>query len=640
MEKIRKNKRKKLLETEIKNKEDLEENINAKRLKKARGITLIALIITIIILIILAGITIVALSGENGILKQATEAKDKTEQAQLEEEVNLKILEKETDKNIDKDRGMEEYLNEVQNATVEKLGEGVWLVTRENAEVTVYESGEILEGKIDVWNGSKVEAPEIKEFNWYIYNGAQLKFLADFVNNGNALTEEQKTLVAEKGYNESDIVITDDTIVYLMANIDLGARSTNGELTSGTAWTPIGTTADLKFTGTFEGNNNTIRGVYVNVEKGAGIFGYSDTIQNLTVQDSYIKANVGAGGIVGAFKEGKLINCHNINTIVEVETDRAGGIAGQFQGEEIINCTNNAQVSGKNYYIGGIVGTSQHGTIKGCENAGSVTGNKYVGGITGFASSSTIRPTIIEKSYNMGKVVSKTNSVGGIVGTLSKDSIINNCYNTGEILNFGYKSGGIVGEAASSSLISKSYNMGKVVSKTNHVGGIVGILFGTVEKCYNTGEIISEGKTYCEVGGMAGSIGTNCTAKIMNCYNTGKIVGDSVAIGGIIGWVSETGTKGIISNNYNIGKIEIGENANNVGGIIGRITTDTFTINNNYYIEGTIQTGENDKGESKTAEEMKIQEFVDLLNTGLAEKAWELIEGENENYPVLIDLNS
>ena len=404
----------------------------------------------------MAGITIVALSGENGILKQATEAKDKTEQAQLEEEVNLKILEKETDKNIDKDRGMEEYLNEVQNATVEKLGEGVWLVTRENAEVTVYESGEILEGKIDVWNGSKVEAPEIKEFNWYIYNGAQLKFLADFVNNGNTLTEEQKTLVEEKGYSESDIVITDDTIVYLMANIDLGARSTNGELTSGTAWTPIGTTSDLKFTGTFEGNNNTIRGVYVNVDTSyAGIFGFSDTIQNLTVQDSYIKANVGAGGIVGAFKEGKLINCHNINTIVEVETDRAGGIAGQFQGEEIINCTNNAQVSGKNYYIGGIVGTSQHGTIKGCENAGSVTGNKYVGGITGFASSSTIRPTIIEKSYNMGKVVSKTNSVGGIVGTLSKDSIINNCYNTGEILNFGYKSGGIAGEAASSSLISK-----------------------------------------------------------------------------------------------------------------------------------------------------------------------------------------
>ena len=63
-----------------------------KRNKREKGITLIALIITIIILIILAGITLVALSGENGILKQATEAKDKTEQAQLEEEVNLKIF--------------------------------------------------------------------------------------------------------------------------------------------------------------------------------------------------------------------------------------------------------------------------------------------------------------------------------------------------------------------------------------------------------------------------------------------------------------------------------------------------------------------------------------------------------------------
>ena len=76
-----------------------------------------------------------------------------------------------------------------------------------------------------------------------------------------------------------------------MCQRDFGARSANGELTSGTAWTPIGTTSDLKFTGTFEGNNNTIRGVYVNVEDGAGIFGFSDTIQNLTVQDSYIKAN-------------------------------------------------------------------------------------------------------------------------------------------------------------------------------------------------------------------------------------------------------------------------------------------------------------------------------------------------------------
>ena len=43
-----------------------------------KGITLIALVITIIVLLILAGISIVMLTGDNGILKKATTAKEKT----------------------------------------------------------------------------------------------------------------------------------------------------------------------------------------------------------------------------------------------------------------------------------------------------------------------------------------------------------------------------------------------------------------------------------------------------------------------------------------------------------------------------------------------------------------------------------
>ena len=46
--------------------------------KNTRGITLIALVITIIVLLILAGVTIAVLSGENGILTRAAEAKEKT----------------------------------------------------------------------------------------------------------------------------------------------------------------------------------------------------------------------------------------------------------------------------------------------------------------------------------------------------------------------------------------------------------------------------------------------------------------------------------------------------------------------------------------------------------------------------------
>ena len=58
-----------------------------------KGITLIALVITIIVLLILAGVTIAALSGDNGILTRAKEAKEKTEQAQENESKTLSNME-------------------------------------------------------------------------------------------------------------------------------------------------------------------------------------------------------------------------------------------------------------------------------------------------------------------------------------------------------------------------------------------------------------------------------------------------------------------------------------------------------------------------------------------------------------------
>ena len=60
--------------------------------KNIRGITLIALVITIIVLLILAGVTIAALSGDNGILQRATEAKEKTEIGQEKEVVELATI--------------------------------------------------------------------------------------------------------------------------------------------------------------------------------------------------------------------------------------------------------------------------------------------------------------------------------------------------------------------------------------------------------------------------------------------------------------------------------------------------------------------------------------------------------------------
>ena len=60
-------------------------------LRKNKGITLIALVVTIIVLLILAGISIAMLTGQNGILNRAAEAKEKTGTTQTEETVKLSV---------------------------------------------------------------------------------------------------------------------------------------------------------------------------------------------------------------------------------------------------------------------------------------------------------------------------------------------------------------------------------------------------------------------------------------------------------------------------------------------------------------------------------------------------------------------
>ena len=72
--------------------------LKKKTLKSTNGITLIALVITIIVLIILAGISIGMLAGDNGILQKATLSKEKTERAEIIENAQMDILAKISDK--------------------------------------------------------------------------------------------------------------------------------------------------------------------------------------------------------------------------------------------------------------------------------------------------------------------------------------------------------------------------------------------------------------------------------------------------------------------------------------------------------------------------------------------------------------
>ena len=87
---------------------------NFKHLTFNSAITLIALIITIIVLLILAGVTLTMLMGENGIIKKAQLAKEKTNEAQIEEEKNLKSLEEQINNYNSRENGVSEsqYIKE------------------------------------------------------------------------------------------------------------------------------------------------------------------------------------------------------------------------------------------------------------------------------------------------------------------------------------------------------------------------------------------------------------------------------------------------------------------------------------------------------------------------------------------------
>ncbi len=70
---------------------NLKNNSKMRIVKNSKGITLIALVITIIVLLILAGVSIAMLTGQNGILTQAQNAKNVTEQSEAKEKVKMEV---------------------------------------------------------------------------------------------------------------------------------------------------------------------------------------------------------------------------------------------------------------------------------------------------------------------------------------------------------------------------------------------------------------------------------------------------------------------------------------------------------------------------------------------------------------------
>ena len=121
--------------------------------RREKGITLIALVVTIVVLLILAGISISMLTGENGIISQAQGAKEKTEIAEEREKVELAAIGAASKNNYGEitEKNLEEELNQLigkrdEDYTLIKNG-NVFIVTYidSNRSYTVDSNGKVTE---------------------------------------------------------------------------------------------------------------------------------------------------------------------------------------------------------------------------------------------------------------------------------------------------------------------------------------------------------------------------------------------------------------------------------------------------------------------------------------------------------------
>ena len=119
------------------------EKIFKSKRKNNNGITLIALVITIIVLLILTGVSIAMLTGQNGILNQANKAKSETEKASWEEKIDISKLAVKTEK---EDPTMDDIIQELIKS---KVIDNESQVNTETGEITTNEPTYIIPDKLN-----------------------------------------------------------------------------------------------------------------------------------------------------------------------------------------------------------------------------------------------------------------------------------------------------------------------------------------------------------------------------------------------------------------------------------------------------------------------------------------------------------
>ena len=235
-----------------------------------------------------------------------------------------------------------------------------------------------------------------------------------------------------------------DINITLDKNIDL----------TGKGWTPIGTSFDNSYKGTFDGGGHTITGLTVTTnDQFVGLFGYlnrAGMVKNVVMEGIQITSNhmFGCtGGVVG-YSWGTIENCSVSGSVSG--TDCVGGVVGSQKAGSIIGCSSSATVKGK-HYVGGVAG-EKWGTMTACYATGNVTleiasqKNNFGGGVVGLNGGSRVLAC-----YATGNVTSTGSSTGNVhIGGLFGDSYttVTACYwKNNHEQGIGYNKEGIAPEA-------------------------------------------------------------------------------------------------------------------------------------------------------------------------------------------------
>lgn len=244
---------------------------------------------------------------------------------------------------------------------------------------TVYQPAVETTDKYDIDNDS------MKETVYEISNAGQLYWFAGLVNG---------TLDGVKQNKLANAILTANITVNKNL-LDSLQYDTAGNVSNGSdfiTWTPIAVRMGNPiptYSGTFDGNNKTVSGLYFNGNSSyIGLFGTSESdgnIKNVGVVDSYFKGDDYVGGVCGQ-NLGTITNCYNAGNLTAIQSGaNIGGICGDNDGT-IANCYNTGTVTatGSVASVGGVCGCSTTAPISNCYNIGTVTATSSDADISGI----------------------------------------------------------------------------------------------------------------------------------------------------------------------------------------------------------------------------------------------------------------